>query len=260
MRGRPGQAYVRDEQTGVTSIMRDNYESQTRDTTENPGIGVQLSPPIDDPASSIPRHFVERPISVGDRLAELTISSPTATRPSSRLLSPDISLPSVEGADLITVRDLPNATPRPSPSPEPERSSALDTSSVINQDHYQDIEASDGRAGDLPNPKALSLGDDEAQFIPYNVDAEALPLNPCFDRDYQRAVKRATMLAGNVCTHLSQCEVANRVDSQLYKIKQRASQLNRFDSPASRTVAIVGDSAAGTSLLSSSLHFFNDSA
>ena len=81
MRGRPGQAYVQDEQIGVTSIMRDNYESQTRDTTEDPGIEVQLSPPTDDPASSIPRHFVERQISIGDRLAELTISSPIATRP-----------------------------------------------------------------------------------------------------------------------------------------------------------------------------------
>ena len=255
MRGLPGKAYVQDEQTGVTSIMHDNYESQTRDIIVDPGIEVQLSPPIDDPASSVPRHFVERQISIGDRLAELMISSPTATRPPSRLLSPDIPLPSVEGADLITVRDLPNATPRPSPSPEPERSSTLEASSVINQDHYQDVEASDGRSGDFPNLKGLSLGDDEAQFIPYNVVAEALPSNPCFNRDYQQALKRAKTLVGDVCSHLSQCEVANRGDSQLYKIKQRASQLSRFDSPASRTVAIVGDSAAGTSLLSSSLDF-----
>jgi len=239
--------------------MDDNYRSRSRYTTEDTEITVQLSPLTDDPSISVPRYYVKSQISIGDQLAELTISSPTATRPLSRLLSPDIPLPSVEGVDLITVRDLPNTTPRPSPSPKPARSSALATSSETNENHHRTITASDSRAGDVPNLEALSLDNDEAHFVPYNVDAEALPSNPCFDRNYQQALKRAKALAGDVYSHLSQCEVANRVDTQLYKMKQRASQLNRFDSPASRTIGIVGDSAAGTSLLSSSLRFTNDS-
>ena len=56
---------------------------------------------------------------LGDRLANLNISSPKSQGPSNHLLSPDYPLPSVERADPVTVRDLPNATPRPTPSSEP---------------------------------------------------------------------------------------------------------------------------------------------
>lgn len=249
MRGRPEQALVGEKQARESSITQDSYRSQTRDSTADTEVEFELSTPIDDQSSSVPRHYVESQLSIGDQLAELTISSPTAPQSSNRLLSPDIALPSVEGADLITVRDLPNATPRASPSPEPSHSSTLGTYSETNESRRRNGTANQSQTGDLPNLEALSLSNDEVHFVPYNVSAEALPPNPCFDRDYQEALKKAKALAGNVYTHLSQCEVANRADTQLHKIQQRALQLNHFDSPAIRTIGIVGDSAAGTSLL-----------
>lgn len=249
MRNGPQQAFVRDEQDDEIPTMQDNYRSQTRGATEDTEFEVQLSPPVEEPFSNIPRDYVESQIAIGEQFSELTISSPMATRASSRLLSPDVPLPSVEGADLITVRDLPNATPRPSPSPEPARSSTLDLGSEMNSDRPSEVASCEDQLVDLPDFGALSLGDEEAHFVPYNVDAEALPPNPCFDRDYQQALRTAKTLAGNVHNELSQCEMANGAGTQLHRITQRAAQLSRFDSPASRTIGIVGDSAAGTSLL-----------
>lgn len=253
---RPQQVLARDEVDEESPIMQNNYRSQTRGTTEDTEVEVQLSLSNDKPLTIVSRDYIGSQIAISDQFAKLTVSSPTVTLASSRLLSPDIPLPSVEGADLITVRDLPNATPRPSPSPEPARTSTLDPESEASGKCLPYL-ASSGDAVDLPDLGALSLESEEAQFVPYNVDAEALPPNPCFDRDYQQALMKAKRLAGDVCNHLSQCGVASRVDTQLYKIKQRALQLNRFDSPASRTIGVVGDSAAGMNSFLSQYGFIN---
>ena len=96
--------------------------------------------------------------------------------------------------------------------------------------------------GFVPSLEELDLGTD---FLPYNVEAEPLPEGPFADRDYQNAVKAGKHLAKNVADHLRTCTTAPQRSTQLYKIQKRAKELQRFDSPATRTIGLIGDSAAG---------------
>lgn len=93
--------------------------SQTRDSTDETADGPTPSSSVDGTPTADTRQSDESQKSLGDRLANLNISSPGSHGPSNHLLSPDYPLPSVERANPITVRDLPNATSRPTPSPEP---------------------------------------------------------------------------------------------------------------------------------------------
>ena len=194
----------------------------------------------------------ESQASLGEQLANLAISSSVLSRPSSLLLSPDHPLQSVEVAEPvtvtgpITVRDLSNATPRPSHSPEPRTQSALRA--------YSDLIPAQEEAVDEPNIPATEEDFDIAGFedlsiqdepILYQVLDEPLPLGPFSDRDYQNALKSAKALTGNIFQKVNLCEWSARPGTQLYKIKQRAEALNKLDNPASRTIGIVGDSAAG---------------
>lgn len=82
--------------------------------------------------------------------------------------------------------------------------------------------------------------------LPYDVNDKTLPPLPFSDRNYQNALRSGITLARETFDCLNQCEVPNKTNTQLYKIRQRAETLQNFDCPASRTVGIVGDSAAGT--------------
>lgn len=194
----------------------------------------------------------ESQASLGERLADLAISSQTLTRSPRLLLSPDHVVQSVEGAepatigDPITVRHLSNATPRPSLSPEPRTQPALRPYSdlipaveeTLDEPHSTETEEN----FDIPGFGDLILQDEP---IVYEVLDEPLPPGPFSDRDYQNALKSAKALTGDIFQKLSLCEQSARPGTQLYKIKQRAGTLNKLDNPASRTIGIVGDSAAG---------------
>ena len=97
-------------------------------------------------------------------------------------------------------------------------------------------------ADDEPNGPSTE-GEDEP--IVYPVLDEPLPPGPFSDRDYQNTLKSAKALTGDIFTNLSHCDWSARPGTQLQKIKQRAETLYKVDNPASRTIGIVGDSAAG---------------
>ena len=168
----------------------------------------------------------ESQASLGERLANLAISSPIHARSPSLLLSPDHPVQSVEGTeptitgDPITVRDLSNATPRPSLSPEPPTQSAMRAYSdlipveeeTLDKPNSTEIE----RYLDIPHIEDLSLQD---ELVMYEVLDEPLPPGPFSDRDYQNALKSAKALAGDIFQKLSLCERSARPGTQLYKLK-----------------------------------------
>jgi hypothetical protein len=151
----------------------------------------------------------------------------------------------VEIPDPITVRDLPNATPRPTPSPEPTSrpASAGTDRGVI--ERLQELGIDDGEDEEEEEPPSMEQLKTQNAPLPYDVNDEALPPLPFSDRNYQNALRVGIRLAREIFDCLTQCEVANKSDTQLYKIKQKAELLQNFDCPASRTIGIVGDSAAG---------------
>ena len=186
----------------------------------------------------------ESQASLGERLANLAISSSVPSRSPSLLLSPDHPLQSVEVAEPInfprpaTVRDLSNATPRPSPSPEPRSDLISLQEEAVDEPNFPATEEEISISG----LEDFSIQDEP---IVYPVLDEPLPPGPFSDRDYQNALKSAKALTGDIFQKLSDCEWSARPGTQLYKIKQRAEALNKLDNPASRTIGIVGDSAAG---------------
>ena len=180
-------------------------------------------------------------------MVALAINNSEARRSSDHLLAADTPVSSLDLAGPTTVRDLPNATPRPTPSPEPESMSSLGNPiDVAGKEALSSAMTTRNANSDgfIPSLEELDLGND---FLPYNVEAEPLPPGPFADRDYQNAVKAGKDLAKKVADHLGICTSASQDSTQLYKIQKRAKELQIFDSPATRTIALIGDSAAGES-------------
>ena len=217
--------------------MQDSSRSPARDTTEETDIRTPTVS-VEDVSDDQSSFRSESQIALGERLANLALSTPGLPRSPSPVLSPDVPLPSVEVAecpDPVTVRDLPNATPRHSRSPEPYYQPGPRA--------YDDVPRfTMETAVDEPNDSSTE-GEDEP--IVYPVLDEPLPPGPFSDRDYQNALKSAKALTGDIFTNLSHCDWSARPGTQLHKIKQRAETLHKVDNPASRTIGIVGDSAAG---------------
>lgn len=225
------------------NTMQGSRRPRARDVTDE----TNPLPPtvsIEDISDDIASPRDEDQYSLGEQFANLEISSPALLRSPSPLLSPGYPLQSVEAAerttirDPITVRDLTNATPRPSPSPEPHTQPALRA--------YGDLVRAQSETIDEPNsPTTGEEPDTENEPISYEVLDEPLPPGPFSDRDYQNALRSAKALTGKIFMNLCHCEGSARLGTQLHKIKQRAEALNKLDNPASRTIGIVGDSAAG---------------
>lgn len=225
------------------NTMQGSRRRRARDVTDE----TNSLPPtvsIEDVSDDIASPCDENQDSLGEQFANLEISSPVLPRSPSPLLSPDYPLQSVEAAERttirgpISVRDLINATPRPSSSPEPHTQPALRA--------YGDLVRAQSETVDEPNsPAAGEEPDTENEPILYEVLDEPLPPGPFSDRDYQNALKSAKALTGEIFMNLCHCEGSARPGTQLHKIKQRAEALNKLDNPASRTIGIVGDSAAG---------------
>ena len=231
----------------ATPISFTPCRSTVRNSTEFAIAAFYSSPSI--PATPIPKEKIiaERAQLLDDEIVPLAIKNSETCGSSDHLLLTDTPVSTLDLAGPTTVRDLPNATPRPTPSPEPESVSGLgnptdpagkEALSSAMTTRYAD---SDGL---IPSLEELDLGND---FLPYNVEAEPLPEGPFADRDYQNAVKAGKDLAKNVADHLGICTMASQASTQLYKIQKRAKELQRFDSPATRTIALIGDSAAGES-------------
>ena len=222
-----------------------SFQSQASDTTQNANRNSISSPSVEESFVADEKILAERHQSLDDGVTELATNISEARGSSDHLLSPNIPVPGLELADPITVRDLPNATPRPTPSPEPESNSNLGFPVHVASDEALSSLMTTSNLdseGLIPSLEELDLGED---FLPYNVEAEPLPPGPFADRDYQNAVKAGKDLAGNVAAWLGICKTASQNSTQLYKIQKRAEELEKFDSPATRTIGLIGDSAAG---------------
>ena len=221
--------------TPCRSRARTATEDTIGDPFSSPSIAVTLIPEE--------KILIEKAQLLEDGFAALAINSSEVRGSLDHLLSADIPVSSLDLAGAITVRDLANATPRPSTSPEPESMSIPGSLKYVASKEGLSSAMTTGYP-DSKNliPEELRLG---SHFLPYNVETEALPSGPFADRDYQKAVKVAKLFAGIVADHLRPCETASQDNTQLYKIQKRAEELQRFDSPVSRTIGFVGDSAAG---------------
>lgn len=231
----------------ATPISSTPCRSNVRNSTE-----VAIAASYSSPSISVtPIHkeniVAERAQILDDEIVVLAINNSEARGSLDHLLSADTPVSSLDLPGPITVRDLPNATPRPTPSPEPESMSSLgnpiDAASKEALSSTMTARYADSD-GSIPSLEELDLGND---FLPYNVEAEPLPPGPFADRDYQNAVKAGKDLAKSVADQLGICTRASQDSTQLHKIQERAKELQRFDSPATRTIAMIGDSAAGKS-------------
>ena len=144
-----------------------------------------------------------------------------------------------------TISDLYDATPRPSLSPEP--TSVIDTPTVVTpgagEDHLQQ-----GSPVNITSKLAqISLRNEASNNgTPYRVEYdEALPNEPYFDQDFQRALKAAVQLTKTVSNELRQCQPPQ--NSNLFKLLRGADELQDFAPKTRRTIGLIGDSAAGMS-------------
>ncbi|KAI9879730.1 MAG: hypothetical protein M1830_007515 [Pleopsidium flavum] len=152
--------------------------------------------------------------------------------------------------DAFTFRGLYNATPEPTFTPHGRKfqSSAETDSEAVQSPSRQFVEdlSASFRLLDIYAPS-----DQDRAF--YDVKDEKPPSEPYFDPAFQEALKKGVGLAGKIAARLEQCELAHKVDSDLYKLYRSARELESFESPATRTIGLVGDSATGKSSLINSL-------
>lgn len=141
-----------------------------------------------------------------------------------------------------TARDLYDASPRASPSPEPRQGEEQPTPDSTPIESHGDQLTSPIVAG----LQHLALGGGPKT---YNVKDEALPVMPVFDKKFQSCLKSGKAIADSVHANLSTCSLAIEGDSELGRLRASAGRLRSFESPATRLVGIVGDSAAGMSML-----------
>ena len=91
--------------------------------------------------------------------------------------------------------------------------------------------------------------DDHDMNDVYDVRSELLPESPFSNRQFQESLKRVTDLAKDIHASLSQCELTNNSKTDVHRLYDSAAKLSKFDCPAERRIAIVGDSGAGRLLL-----------
>lgn len=155
----------------------------------------------------------------------------------------DLSRRSNDGLNTpSTARDLYDASPRASPSPEPRQREEQPTPNLAPIESHEDQLTSPIVAG----LQHLELGGGPKT---YNVKDEALPVMPVFDKKFQSCLKSGKAIADSIHANLSACSLAIEGDSELGRLRASAGRLRSFQSPAARLVGIVGDSAAGMSML-----------
>ncbi|KAL8868691.1 MAG: hypothetical protein Q9174_004824, partial [Haloplaca sp. 1 TL-2023] len=141
-----------------------------------------------------------------------------------------------------TARDLYDATPRASPSPKPRRRQGRSSPGLGPGEANDEQLESDFVTGF----QHLNLAHERET---YRVQDEALPVTPVFDKRFQDCLKSGKAIADAIHTSLSACSLAADGGSELGRVRANAARLKSYESPATRLIGIVGDSAAGKSSL-----------
>lgn len=180
----------------------------------------------------------------------LTRRSPTLSRdhssgpPSQSTRSGLGSIKNYEAS--FTFRSLYNATPESTPGLSDRPSQPL---TVTNKEHTSgQSQQSEACAKGLSNRFErldIDASSTSGNKIFYDVKDEIPPSEPYFDSAFQEALKKGLRLAGKIAPCLQQCDLALKADSDLHKLYRTARELESFESPATRTIGVVGDSATG---------------
>ncbi|KAL8977326.1 MAG: hypothetical protein Q9205_006849, partial [Flavoplaca limonia] len=181
-------------------------------------------------------------------------SAETSEHPASGKLA-DLVQAQLAGLDLgsndglqtpSTARDLYDASPRASPSPEPRQHQdrSIPDLTPVETDGEQ---LSNDFVADFQH---LDLAQGRKT---YSVKDEPLPVMPVFDKKFQDCLKSGKAIADYIHAGLDACSLATEGDSELGRLRARAARLRSYESPATRFIGIVGDSAAGKSSLINSL-------
>ncbi|KAL8884624.1 MAG: hypothetical protein Q9215_007377 [Flavoplaca cf. flavocitrina] len=136
-----------------------------------------------------------------------------------------------------TARDLYDASPRASPSPEPRQHQdrSIPDLTPVETDGEQ---LSNDFVADFQH---LDLAQGRKT---YSVKDEPLPVMPVFDKKFQDCLKSGKAIADYIHAGLDACSLATEGDSELGRLRARAARLRSYESPATRFIGIVGDSAA----------------
>jgi len=145
----------------------------------------------------------------------------------------------------IISADLYDATPRGTPSPSRQSSGRRAGAETVSNN--KPTETNNEGVHELPNLKSLSLDQDRSG---YDAKKEPLPREPYFNKGFQTALKLGTGVASDLVENLTTCVQAKITGSDLNKHKGTAISLQDYRSTATRTIGIVGDSAAGKQLAS----------
>ena len=194
-------------------------------------------------------------------IADLSLSSPMLEGTPATPERSEPHMPRLGTQDPVTVRDLPNATPRPSLAPRPDSQGTS-----LEPEERQRLPENTVRESVLGELEQLRLSeenenltdsdefsDSEILKFYYDVSKEELPASPFATQRFQDSLKRGVGLAKDIFRCLDDCEIANQDGTQLHRLHQTARRLQEFNSPAKRRIAIVGDSGVGKSSLINSL-------
>ena len=223
-------------------------ESDFSEDNTTPSVERQRTPSVvvQEAVGEAPSRNIDSEDNLRDQFENLAVTSDNATpQRSRRSSSAGLRAP-------VTARGLYNATPRTSPSPSPGRSStsasrqATPANTIADGVPLYEANALSTSSEDgAPDIGRLDLHD---RRTPYSVREESLPKEPFFDPAFQNALKAGISLAKRVSDDLAHCGIAHKPGSNLNKIWKTAQDLAEFKSPATRTIGIVGDSAAGQCL------------
>ena len=194
-----------------------------------------------------------------------------------------INVPAHERPPLFTFSQLYNVTPRPSPGPEEKRprtpdfatslgssygSSPPDSISPLprafaftfrspspsaslqprNQESPQPgpSPSPDSKTQEILQPNAQSSNSSIAQpRNPYNVNNEKPPNEPFFHPDFQRTLQKGISAAKKLADTISSHGLFTEAGPDLQRLQQTAQKLGKFQSSATRTIAVLGDSGEG---------------
>lgn len=217
-------------------------EDLYRGDTILPSIEVSdQQPPIDKvTGSSVPQPNTTAFTRITPPLSKDYLSGSPSRSPSLGLNS----IKSYEGS--FTFRLLYNATPEPGSEVSDNPSEPLtDTDKEVISGQPAQSDASVKGLSNNFRRLDLDTTSESGEALSYDVKDEIPPPEPYFDPAFQKALKKGLQLAGKIAACLQRCDLSHQVDSDLHKLYRTSRELESFESPATRTIGIVGDSATG---------------
>lgn len=234
----------------------------------------------------------ETPADPADMIGGLSIRDEASDQNSSTLLTPprearlpgaairfgDVTISS-KGLLPFTFGELYNVTPlpspRPSPQPSPEPSTRRNEQQLPLSSLSQLNDLSPRSQRDTNESSRLSLGTPTWSFtqntrrlsdasavgasvnaVPYDVNSEQVPVEPFFDPPFQATLTKGIDLAQRVADALVGDHLECEHDTDLTRLWNDARRLSIFQTSDTRTVAVLGDSGEGDSLLGSTVQNF----